>query len=72
MKAPVFNVEISGDLVAHLRSLPDVEAFLDALELREYRKIVGTSTHEELLAIKHRILFIGEMRNFYKSLLTSP
>ncbi len=43
-----------------------------ALEMREYKKIVGGSSLEDHLAIKHRLLFIGELRNFFKTLLTTP
>lgn len=67
-----FNVEIPNGVIDAFRmgTYDDFKTFCEALRQREYAKTVGTNTEEDRLAIKHKIVFLNELDNFFKNLLT--
>lgn len=74
MTDPTWGVEISPQLAAVLRQIPDKEMqdFLQRCKENEYRKIDAAHSKAELLKVQHRTQFVEELKIFFKSLLTMP
>lgn len=67
------NIDIEESLcnVFRYATQEEIDKWIKGMKDKEAEKIAGSANEEERLAIKHRMLFIGELRLFFKSLLTT-